>query len=148
MPVNIDAVYAIAILGVLDPVVWCFTMSKSLSTSMWGPTVYPVEWSVSSYAILFRIDGERRPLGVLVPIFLMCVHDVHFQSSRQGMYHSFCCSIRLGSICHSSTLFLPRDPVERLEEIGHETWLSIMADRSTGPKSSEQTLLVTLVDRL
>ena len=87
----------------------------------WVPTVDQAQWRISSYAILCRIDGERQPLCVLVPILLIRICNVYLQRPRQGLHHSLCCSIRLGSICHSSTLFLPRDPVERSEEIGHES---------------------------
>ena len=114
----------------------------------WVPTVDQVEWRISSYAILCRIDGERQSLCVLVPNFLIRICNVHLQRPRQGLHHPFCCSIRLGSICHSGTLILPRDPVEHSKEIGHESWLSIMADRFTGSKSSKHTLLVIFSDRL
>ena len=107
-----------------------------------------VEWSISSHAILCRIDGERQPLGVFVPILLIRIHYVHLQSSRQGLHHSFCFPIRLRSVRHGCTLFLPRDPIERSEEIGHEPWLSIVTDRFTGPESSKHTLFVTFSDRL
>ena len=114
----------------------------------WVPTVDQVEWSISSHAILFRIDDESQSLGVFIPILLICIRDVHFQSSRQCLHHSVCCPIRLRSVLHGFTLFLPRDLIERSEEIGHKPWLSIVADRFTGPKSSKHTLLVTLSNRL
>ena len=114
----------------------------------WVPTVDQVEWRIYSYAILCRIDGERQPLCVLVPILLIRICNVHLQSPRQGLHHSFCCSIRLGSIYHGCKLFLLRDPIERSKEIGHEPWLSIVTDRFTGPESSKHTFLVTLSDRL
>ena len=114
----------------------------------WVPTVDQVKWRISPYAILCRIDGERQPLCVLVPTLQIRICNVHVQRPRQGLHHLFCCSICLGSIGHSSTMFLPRDPVELSEEIGHESWLSIIADRFTGSKSSKHKLFVAFSDRL
>ena len=114
----------------------------------WVPTVDQVKWLISSYAILCRIDGQRQPLCVLLRILLIRICNVHLQRTRQGLHHSFCCSIRMGSIYHSSTLFRPRDPVERSEEVRHESWLSIIKDRFTGSKSSKHILFVTFSDRL
>ena len=122
--------------------------AESFQRRSWVPTVDQVEWRISSHTILYRNDGKCQPLCVLVSILLIFICDVDLQRSRQCLHYSFCCSIRLGSICHSSTLFLPRDPVERSEEIGHESWLSIMTNRFTGSKSSKHTIFVTFSNRL
>ena len=113
-------------------------MAKSLTASIVDPSVDQIEWSISPHKIMFRINGGRQPFGVFVPIYLIRVHDVHFQSSRQCLHHSVCAPIRLRSVLHGRTFFLPKDPNGRSIEIRHRFWLSIMADRFTGPKSSKQ----------
>ena len=133
---------------ILVPSFGAFQRQSRFQRRSWVPTVDQVELRISSYAILCRIDGERQPLCVLVSILLIRIYTVHLQRPRQGLHYSFGCYIRLRSICHGSTLFLPRDPVEYSEEIGQESWLSIMADCFTGSKSSKHTLLVTFSDRL
>ena len=75
-----------------------------------------LEWCITSYPILCRVDRKRQPLRVFVPIFLINIRDIHFDRSRQGLYHAFRCSIRLWSIRHSGTLLLTRNSIEGSEK--------------------------------
>ena len=122
----------------LIPSLGGWPMTKLLPASIVISAVDQIEYSISPHKIMFRINGGRQHFGVFVPIFLNCVRDVHLQSSRQCLHHSVCAPIRLRSVRHGRTLFLPHDPNRRSIKIGHRFWLSIMAGRFTGPKSSNQ----------
>ena len=114
----------------------------------WVPTVDQIEWGISPYTIMCRVDGGASTSRRIHPNLSIGIPDIHLQSSRQCLHHSFCCPIRLRSVRHGCTLFLLRDPIERSEDIGHESRLSTVADRFTDLKSSKHTLFITLSDRL
>jgi hypothetical protein len=110
--------------------------------------MYQIERRFLSRSVVGRIQREREPFRVIVPILLINVRDIHLQRSGQGLDHPLRRPIRLGSISHRGLLLLSHDLVERSEKVGHESGFTIMPDRLAGSKPPENRLFVILCDRL
>ena len=106
------------------------------------PPVDEMERSITPDLIVRLIDGEGQSLGVLIPLLMVHIRDIHLERPGQCLDHPFGGAIFLRPIHHCSTLLLTGNTVECAKEIRHEPRFAIMTNRFARFKSSEGAFLV------
>ena len=112
------------------------------------PSVDEIKRGVTPDSIMRCIIVEGQSLGVLIPVLLVHIRDIHLERPGQCLDHPFGDAICRRQIRHCNTLILTGNKFECAKEIRHEPRFAIMMVRFDRPKSPEDAFFIPYHDRL